>query len=80
MEARIARNRRFLTDLFSGPFPGHAIILGPPVPPTPHPGDITCPDTPLSHWLDRGLRNYEAELRYLQALDDDSVPSIKIHT
>lgn len=80
MDARIGRNRRLLTDLFSGPFPGHAIIMGPPVPEAPHPGDLACPGTPLTDWLDRGLRDYELQLQYLEALDDHAVPSARIHT
>lgn len=72
--------RRFLADLFAGPFPGHGIIMSTPLPPAPEAGDVTSSTRPVSAWLDYGLRAYEAQLRFHEALGDDSVPYAAIQT
>lgn len=82
MDARTEHNRQRLTDLFAGPFPGHLIIMDPePQPYTMYRyGDFTLPDLPLADWLPILLRDYEARLRWHEALDDDSVPYVKLNT
>jgi len=71
---RTERNRRFLTDLFVGPFHGHAIIADPEGIPAPGPGDMLTSDRPLSEWVDWEARMYEARVARSEALDDDAVP------
>lgn len=80
MDATIARNRRFLSDLFAGPFRGHAIIMDPEPEPQPFPGDFAVSDRPLADWLPSILRHYEAQLRLLDALGHDAVPTARLGT
>jgi len=82
MDARIARNRRKLADLFVGPFPGHAIIMDPEPRDAglkPY-GDFTLGLLPQDRWLAHLLQGYEDRLGYHAALDDDSVPYVKLDT
>lgn len=80
LEALIQRNQQFLADLFNGPFRGHALVMDPePIAP-PGPGDVTCSDRPLSAWIDWALQDYEAQCQRLEALQDDSVPEVRVHT
>jgi len=74
---RIERNKRFLTDLFAGPFPGHAIIMEPEPGDPPGPGDVITSDLPIDRWVDYCLREYEKRLRYHEKTGDDSVPYVK---
>lgn len=82
MDARTERNRRRLADLFAGPFGGHAIIMDPE--PRENElqryGDFTLGLRPQSEWLAHLLRDYEDRLRWHEALDDDSVPYVKLST
>jgi len=80
MTSREEQNRRFLTDLFAGPFRGHAIIMGYVAPEKPWPGDHTVPDRPVKDWVPWLVADYEARLKCHEALDDDSVPYAKVHT
>ncbi|MHB9033082.1 MAG: uroporphyrinogen decarboxylase family protein [Anaerolineae bacterium] len=80
MENRIARNMRRLADLFAGPFPGHAVIVDPEPIPAEWPGDYACGTRPVRDWLPRALKHYEAQLRVLAELDDDSVPTALMTT
>lgn len=80
MDALAQRNRRFLTDLFAGPFRGHAIIMDHEQAPAPYPGDVAVSDRPVGEWLDHALRNYEADLALLEAIDHDAVPYAKVST
>jgi len=76
MSAREKENRELLADLFAGPFRGHAITVSPePVEPEPS-GDLLYPDRPLEEWVDYGLKVYEARVKRLEALGDDSVPDV----
>jgi hypothetical protein len=74
------RSRQFLTNLFAGPFPGHGIIMDPEHVPFGSPGDFSCSDRPLTEWRDWMLRGYEARVQWLEALDDDSVPCVRMNT
>jgi hypothetical protein len=82
MDSRIARNRRHLTDLFAGPFPGHAIIMDPE--PRENElqrfGDFTLGLWPQAEWLTYLLGRHEERLRWHEALDDHSVPFVKLST
>jgi len=79
-DPRVERNRSHLARLFAGSFPGHAVVMSAESACPPLPGDVTCPDRPVGLWVDRALRQYEAELRVLAELDDDSVPVARITT
>ena len=84
MDARTVRNRQFLTDLFSGPFRGHAIIMDPEIPESylemrPY-GDFALPHRPLTDWLPHLLQRYEDQLKWHEATDDDNVPYVKLGT
>lgn len=72
--------RRFLRDLFAGPFPGHGIVMDPELPPAPWPGDVSCSDRPVKDWVPAGLDRYERMCRYAEALGDDSVPRVFVST
>jgi len=77
----VARNRAFLTELFSGGSPGHALWVDPqPVEGSGLPGDVAHSDAPVSAWLDSELRRFEAACASLEALRDDSVPYGRITT
>ena len=71
---RIERNKKYLTDLFAGPFPGHAIIMQPEGVESPGPGDVVTTDKPIGEWADHQLRLYETRLKYTEEIGDDSVP------
>ncbi|MCY3018549.1 MAG: hypothetical protein NTW87_05900 [Planctomycetota bacterium] len=75
-----ARNRQFLTDLFSGPFRGHAVIVSPPREPWGELGDFTISKRPVSEWLPYYVRDYQTRVRFSEALEDDSVPYAGVNT
>lgn len=81
---RLERNRRFLRDLFSGPFPGHAILVpvqtGSDDPDATALGDFTLSDRPVKDWVPLYCRRYELQLEWLDALDDDRVPYVGLNT
>jgi hypothetical protein len=80
MDARIGGSRRFLADLFAGPFRGHAIIMdGEPVT-SGMPADVASSDRPVADWLDYHLRCYEAQVAALDLTGHDGVPYAKIVT
>jgi hypothetical protein len=79
MESRIERNRRYLTDFFGGPFPGHALIVNGPLPWHLTPGDYAVhTDRPVDDWLDFYEASHEAKLARLDEFDDDSVPFVNL--
>lgn len=80
MDATIERNKRFLADLFAGPFPGHAIIMDPEPIVSGMPADVASSDRPVADWLDFHLRSYEAQVRVLEEIDHDAVPYAKVQT
>lgn len=80
MTALESRNRQFLTDLFAGPFPGHGIIIDAQHVPFGTPGDFSCSDRPLTEWRDWMLRGYDAQVQWTEAVDDDSVPCVRLST
>jgi hypothetical protein len=80
MDSRILRNQRYLADLFAGPFPGHALIADPEPIPAEWPGDYACGSRPVRDWLPHTLAHYESQLKVLEQLDDDSVPTALMTT
>jgi len=80
MTAQEKRNRRFLRDLFAGPFRGHAIIMTPEASVPGDLGDYSISERPVRDWVPQVLQHYEAKVKYLEALDDDSVPYIALTT
>jgi uncharacterized metal-binding protein len=80
MAVATEREKQYLTDLFAGPFPGHAIIVDPEPIENPGPGDITCGGVAMGEWIDWSLRSYEAKVARHDALDDDAVPYVKAST
>ena len=82
MTSREIRNRQFLTDLFSGPFRGHAIIVSPPPDkhgPKPLP-DYTVSKKPVRQWLPQYVAQYHTRVRCGETFDDDSVPYVGVNT
>lgn len=75
---RIARNKQYLTRLFSGPFPGHAFIYNPPWPDGQGLGDYAVSDRPVENWVPFYVRDYENRVRAMEALDDDGVPYVNL--
>ena len=82
MDALTLRNRRFLTDLFAGPFPGHGIIMDiePGGTGRFRYGDFTRPERPLADWLPLLLQDYEDRVKWQEELGDDSVPYVVLQT
>lgn len=83
MAARITRNERFLRNIFQqGPFEGHAFIVKPPSTPIyEFPDyDFTLSDRPVERWLPWIVEDYERQVAMHEAVEDDSVPCVKITT
>lgn len=80
MNSKVARNRQYLRDVFTGNARNHGIVIDPLGPPAPHPGDYSIPGTPLEDWLPNILQNYADQIAYLEALDLDSVPAARMVT
>lgn len=75
MKAQIESNKQFLTDLFSGPFRGHGLIVRhQPVAESPF-GDFLVSDRPpVTDWLSWARENYAVQLKLLEATGHDAVP------
>jgi hypothetical protein len=74
MTTQIERNKQFLTDLFSGPFRGHGLIVRhQPVAESPF-GDFLVSDRPGTDWLLWARENYAAQLKLLEVTGHDAVP------
>ncbi len=80
MNARIEANKAYLADLFSGPFRGHAIVMDAQRPDQPCPGDFVAPERPGMDWLGYHEEHYRRVLAHSEAIGDDNVPYVKIHT
>jgi hypothetical protein len=80
MTATERRNRKFLADLFAGPFRGHGIIMSPPPILISEVGDFTISDRPMQEWVPWVVKGYEDQVAWLEALHDDSVPYVKLDT
>lgn len=77
MDSRIARNRQFLRDLYAGPFRGHGIIVDAEPVPDPGAGKVPFMQRPIVEWVNQQIREYEAQLARLDALDHDDVPVVR---
>lgn len=75
----IETNKRFLRSLFSGEFPGHAVITGVPIA-LGLPADPTVGAEPFGCRVDRIVRHYEEQIRFQELVDDDTVPNPNLHT
>jgi len=75
-----AAERRFLADLFGGPFRGHGLTLDPPLEPAPFAGDAAVSERPVRDWLPVVVRGYELRAQWHQALGDDAVPCGRLGT
>lgn len=79
MEACLERNRKYLADLFGGPFPGHALIVDGPRPMKLWPGDYAVrTDRPVDDWLPFYEADYEAKVATSALYDDDAVPYVNL--
>lgn len=74
------RNRAFLTDLFAGPFHGHAILMSPPLGPDHGLGDYAVSDRPVTDWVPGLVENYRQQVRCLDEIGDDRVPYLNLAT
>ncbi|MFP4381664.1 MAG: uroporphyrinogen decarboxylase family protein [Candidatus Sumerlaeia bacterium] len=75
---RIARNKQYLIDLYTGPFPGHAIVYNPPAPRPSKRPDYAVSDRPLSEWVPWYVDCYKNRVVMHDALDDDGVPFVNL--
>jgi len=74
-------NRRFLRDLFAGPFRGHAIIMDHEAAPRDwSQGDVVISERPVKEWLPAVVQDFETRLKWHNALGDDAVPYVNIQT
>ena len=74
------RNRRFLTDLFAGPFRGHGIIVSAVSDDPDHLGDFTISSRPVSDWVPLHVAQYQARVKSLETFQDDAVPYVSLGT
>lgn len=83
MTNRIAENERFLRNIYQkGTFQGHAFICtGTSVPIFDNGlGDYTLSDKPVTEWLPWLHENYSRDIAIHNAVEDDSVPYLKLGT
>lgn len=77
----LEQKKRFLADLFAGPFPGHGIIMDPNESVMDYSlGDAAISDKPLDFWAARIEQNYEIGLKWSEATGDDFVPYANLWT
>lgn len=75
MSTRIPENKQFLTNLFTGPFERHGVIMD-------HgygvvdwsDGDFTTSAKPIAEWIPLMVRLYEQRMNWHEQTGDDSVP------
>jgi len=64
-----------MTDLYSGPFRGHAIVINHDAkPPTRELGDFTLSSRPVKNWVPWVVQNYENRMKFLEEVGHDDVP------
>lgn len=80
MTPAFAKERRFLTDLFAGPFSRHGFIVDAPREAAPFPGDVSCSERPVRDWVPNAVRNFETARSWHEELGDDAVPFGRILT
>jgi hypothetical protein len=79
LSSQVDKNKRFLTALFTGEFPGHAVIINAPGR-DGIPGDFTVNDERVANRASRVERDYEYICSFHEAVGDDSVPFALLHT
>lgn len=80
MSRLIERNKKFLADLFDGPFPGHAVAMAVPYPVPEELGDFAISDRPVSDWADWMEQRYYFEVQKTETLQDNKVPFVRLNT
>ncbi len=75
----VADTKRFLRDLYDGPFSRHAVSMMPLLPANPL-GDFICSTLPVEEWVPFYLRQYEIMVDYRERLDLDFVPFVNLNT
>ncbi len=75
----VSDTKRFLRDLYDGPFSRHAVSLMPQLPENPL-GDFTCSELPVKEWVPYYLRQFEVMEEYRTALDLDLIPFVNLNT
>jgi hypothetical protein len=78
--SRVEHNKRFLTDLFTGPFPGHAIIMNSKGRELESVGDFAISERPIEDFVPHYIAQYADRVRYHEALSDESVPYVGLNT
>jgi hypothetical protein len=80
MAVSIAANKQKLTDLFAGPFPGHAITINYPMAERPDVSDVAVSALPVRDWLPWAEENYARMTAQQALLGDDAVPTGTVWT
>jgi hypothetical protein len=78
-ERTLDDRKRFLRDLYAGPFRGHGLGLMPQCPASPL-GDFTCSTLPVAQWVPSYVGQFEAMARTTEELDLDMVPYVNLNT
>ena len=75
MSNRIAANKQFLTNLFTGKFERHGVIMDAGYGNVDwSDGDFTTSSRPISDWIPQMVRLYEQRMSWHEQTGDDSVP------
>ncbi|HCE44307.1 MAG TPA: hypothetical protein DET40_12230 [Lentisphaeria bacterium] len=83
MNARSRRNQEFLRNIYrKGPFQGHGFFCMPNYFTKPEypKGDYTISDEPVSRWISPLVDHYNKHMKFLEAVGDHSVPTVKLVT
>ncbi|MHB8994397.1 MAG: uroporphyrinogen decarboxylase family protein [Armatimonadota bacterium] len=80
MSTPYATERQYLTDLFAGPFPGHAITVDPQWPQRPWEDDCAISPLPVADWVPWAVEGYELQVQRHEAIGDDAVPRVILAT
>lgn len=81
MHAATERNKAFMRRLFTGNSERHGLTVSVTQPPIPDDlGDFTISNRPVRDWVPWFRERYEAQIRGLEAFDDDIVPFINLFT
>jgi hypothetical protein len=77
---RIARNKRFIRDVFAGTAGRHGVLYRPPLISVKEVSDYTLSLEPLSKWVPWVVENYRRQVASVERYGDDSVPVAKLAT
>lgn len=74
-------NRQFLSDLFAGPFRGHAIVIETTTEVEDYSDwDPAVSGSPVKKWVPEIISRYEERVRVHEAIGDDAVPYASLWT